>query len=119
MKTESFPSKIRNMRMSPSPLLSSHLLEVLARDLPMQQTEVQSLDQDNPWRRQWHPLQDSRLDNPVDGGAWWAAGQGVARVGHDRARVSARELRQEDGAEGGSAAKREAQSLFTSTVSCI
>ena len=25
------------------------------------------------WRRQWHPLQDSCLENPMDGGAWWAA----------------------------------------------
>ena len=28
-------------------------------------------------RRQWH------LENPMDGGAWWAAVHGVARVGHD------------------------------------
>ena len=31
------------------------------------------------WRRQWHPLQYSCLENPVDGGAWWAAVHGVAR----------------------------------------
>ena len=35
------------------------------------------------WRRQWHPLQSSRLQNPRDRGAWWAAVHGVARVGHD------------------------------------
>ena len=29
------------------------------------------------------PFQDSCLENPVDGGAWWAAVHGVARVGHD------------------------------------
>ena len=29
-------------------------------------------------RRQWHPLQDSCLENPMDGGAWWAAVHGVA-----------------------------------------
>ena len=29
------------------------------------------------------PLQYSCLENPVDGGAWWAAVHGVARVGHD------------------------------------
>ena len=29
------------------------------------------------------PLQSSRLENPMDGGAWWAAAHGVARVGHD------------------------------------
>ena len=25
------------------------------------------------WRKQWHPLQYSCLENPMDGGAWWAA----------------------------------------------
>ena len=29
------------------------------------------------------PLQYFCLENPVDGGAWWAAVHGVARVGHD------------------------------------
>ena len=29
------------------------------------------------------PLQYSCLENPMDGGAWWAALHGVARVGHD------------------------------------
>ena len=29
------------------------------------------------------PLQYSCLENPMDGGAWWAAVRGVARVGHD------------------------------------
>ena len=31
------------------------------------------------WRRQWYPLQDSCLENPMDGGAWWAAVHGVAK----------------------------------------
>ena len=31
------------------------------------------------WRRQWHPLQYSCLENPMDGGAWWAAVRGVTR----------------------------------------
>ena len=30
-----------------------------------------------------HPLQYSCLENPMDGGAWWAAVHGVQRVGHD------------------------------------
>ena len=30
-----------------------------------------------PQRRQWHPLQYSCLENPVDGGAWEAAVHGV------------------------------------------
>ena len=28
---------------------------------------------------QWHPLQDACLENPMDGGAWWAAIYGVAQ----------------------------------------
>ena len=31
------------------------------------------------WRRQWHPLQYSCLENPMDGGAWCAAVHGVAK----------------------------------------
>ena len=30
------------------------------------------------WRRKWQPLQYSCLENPRDGGAWWAAIYGVA-----------------------------------------
>ena len=33
------------------------------------------------WRRQWHPLQYSCLENPMNGGAWWAAVHGVAKSG--------------------------------------
>ena len=34
----------------------------------------------NKWRRrQWHPLQCSCLENPRDGGAWWAAVYGVTQ----------------------------------------
>ena len=29
----------------------------------------------------WHPLQHSCLENPMDGGAWWAAVHGVAKSG--------------------------------------
>ena len=29
--------------------------------------------------RQWLPLQSSRLENPMDGGAWWAEVHGVAK----------------------------------------
>ena len=32
-----------------------------------------------PWRRKWHPLQDSCLENPMDRGAWWATVLGVAK----------------------------------------
>ena len=30
-------------------------------------------------RRQWHPTWYSCLENPMDGGAWWAAVHGVAK----------------------------------------
>ena len=30
-----------------------------------------------------NPLQCSCLENPMDGGAWWATVHGVARVGHN------------------------------------
>ena len=31
------------------------------------------------WKRQWHPLQYSCLEDPMDGGAWWAAVHGVVK----------------------------------------
>ena len=31
------------------------------------------------WRKHGTPLQYSRLENPMDGGAWWAAVHGVAK----------------------------------------
>ena len=31
------------------------------------------------WRRKWHPLQYSRLGNPMDRGAWQATGHGVMK----------------------------------------
>ena len=31
------------------------------------------------WRRKWQPLQNSCLENPREGGAWWAAVYGVAQ----------------------------------------
>ena len=30
-------------------------------------------------RRQWNPLQYSCLENPMDGGAWWAAAHEVTK----------------------------------------
>ena len=32
-----------------------------------------------PWRREWHPLQYSCLENSVDIGAWWATIRGVIK----------------------------------------
>ena len=30
------------------------------------------------WRRKWQPTQSSCLENPMDGGAWWATAYGDA-----------------------------------------
>ena len=32
-----------------------------------------------PWRREWLLLQDSCLENPIDGGAWQATVHGVTK----------------------------------------
>ena len=45
----------------------------------MQETQVQSLGQDDPWRREWNPLQYSCLENFMDRRAWWARVQGIAK----------------------------------------
>ena len=50
------------------------------RNLPaMQETQVQSLDQEDPWRRKWQPTLVFLLGNPMDRGAWRAAVHGVAQ----------------------------------------
>ena len=47
-------------------------------------TQVQSLSQeDAPGGGNCNPLQYSCLENPMDGGAWWATVHGSQRVGHD------------------------------------
>ena len=44
-----------------------------------QKTLVQSLGWEDPLRRRWQLRQYSRLGNPMDRGAWWAAVHGVAK----------------------------------------
>ena len=36
-----------------------------------------------PWRRKWQLTPVSCLENPMDGGAWWATVHGSQRVRHD------------------------------------
>ena len=66
-----------------SPKTSSHWSESAALDKCCQtfgtQFRMVSIYLALSWRRQWHPLQYSCLENPMDGGAWWAAVHGVAR----------------------------------------
>ena len=46
----------------------------------MQETWVQSLGwEDSPGEGNGNPLQYSCLENPMDGGAWWAIVHGVAK----------------------------------------
>ena len=48
------------------------------------ETWVQSLGrEDPPGEGNGNPLQYSRLENPMDGGAWWATVHGLQRVRHD------------------------------------
>ena len=37
----------------------------------------------SPGGRNGNPLQYSYLENPMDGGAWWATVHGSQRVGHN------------------------------------
>ena len=39
------------------------------------------------WRRKWQPTQCSCLENPGDGGAWWAAVSGVTESDRTEATV--------------------------------
>ena len=55
---------------SPPFYAASLAVKRLERLPAMQETQVQSLGPEDPWRRQWHPLQYSFLENPMDGGAW-------------------------------------------------
>ena len=51
----------------------------------MRETWVLSLGQeDSPGEGNGNPLQYSCLENPMDGGAWWATqSMGSQKVGHD------------------------------------
>ena len=45
----------------------------------MQGTQVRSLGQEEPWRKEYNPLQCSCLENSMNRGAWWATVHGVAK----------------------------------------
>ena len=50
----------------------------------MQEMQVQFLGWKRPpGKGNGNPLQYSCLGNPMDRGAWWAIGHGIAIVGHD------------------------------------
>ena len=45
----------------------------------MKSSESSGRGVDEAPEKAWHPLQSSCLENPMDGGAWWAAVHGVAK----------------------------------------
>ena len=53
----------------------------LVKNLPaMSETRVQSLGWEDPLEKEMaNPLQYSCLQNPIDGGAWWARVHGVTK----------------------------------------
>ena len=64
---------------------ASLVAQRLKRLPAMRETWVLSLGQeDSPGEGNGNPLQYSCLENPMDGGAWWATqSMGSQRVGHD------------------------------------
>ena len=61
--------------------MMSSLIAQLVKNLPaMQETRVQSLGPEDPVGKEMAtPLQYSCLENPMDGGAWWATVHGVGK----------------------------------------
>ena len=54
------------------------------RNLPViQETQDQSLGQEDPWRRGWKPTSIFLLGKSHGQGSWWATVHGVAKVWHD------------------------------------
>ena len=60
----------------------SSLMAQTVKNLPgMQETQVQSLSQEDPLEnRNGSSLQNSCLENPMDRGAWWATVHAVAEL---------------------------------------
>ena len=53
------------------------------KNLPaMQDTQVQSLGQEDPLEKEMVTHSSICLGNPMDRGAWWATVHGVTRAGH-------------------------------------
>ena len=67
---------------APRALSLRHSAETAA-SLALRSTQLMSLLSGMSGEGDGSPLQCSWLENPVDGGAWWAAVHGVGKVGHD------------------------------------
>ena len=63
------------------PCLQASLVALMIKNLPaMRETQVRSLSQeDSPGEGNGNPLQYFRMENSMDGGAWWATVHGVAK----------------------------------------
>ena len=61
------------------------LVAQMLKNLPANAGDVGSIPglRRSPGEGNGNPLQYTRLENPMDRGAWWATVHGVARVGHD------------------------------------
>ena len=56
------------------------------KNMPViQETKVQSLSQEDPWRKKGQPTPVFCLESPMDRGPWQATVHGVTKVGHDLA----------------------------------
>ena len=64
-----------------SPLVHCHfVLHFMVRNLPaMQETQVQSLGEEDPMEKEMKPFQYPCLENPMDKGACWAMVHGVTK----------------------------------------
>ena len=63
-----------------SSIRASLVAQMVKNEPAMQETWVQSLGQeDSPGEGNGNPLQYSCLENPMDGGAWWATVHGVTK----------------------------------------
>ena len=62
------------------PKHASQVAQTVKNPPTMQETRVQPLVQeDSPGEGNGYPFQDSCLENPMDGGAWWATVHGVTQ----------------------------------------
>ena len=60
--------------------LESLLAQLVKNLLAMQETWVQSLGWEDPWRREWQPPQNSCLENSMDRGVWQATVHGITEA---------------------------------------
>ena len=63
-------SELLSLKMRYSPYWASLVAQTVKRLPTTQETWVQSLGQEDPWRRKWQPIQYSCLENPMDQRTW-------------------------------------------------